>query len=86
MRQTEPTRAPGPSEAVARPKLRRDPGLTALPPARLSPTGVLALQRSAGNRAVGRMLARCSGATCNCGGRCHGDHDPPDEEQARRQP
>jgi hypothetical protein len=31
---------------------------------------ILGLQRAAGNRAVGRMLARCPG----CGGTCGGKH------------
>jgi hypothetical protein len=38
-----------------------------------SPRGshlILGLQRAAGNRAVGRMLARCPG----CGGTCGGGH------------
>jgi outer membrane protein OmpA-like peptidoglycan-associated protein len=41
---------------------------------------LLALQRAAGNRAVGRILARCAGG-CRCGGRCLqdellGEHEP----------
>lgn len=55
-----------------------------------SSTAVLALQRAAGNRAVGAMLARrgtralarCEGA-CACGGRCQNDEELL-EEGARR--
>jgi hypothetical protein len=35
--------------------------------------GVLALQRSAGNRATRTLIARCSGGVCHCGGRCKQD-------------
>jgi hypothetical protein len=38
-----------------------------------SAAGVLALQRSLGNRAVTTLLARCSGGVCRCGGRCQQD-------------
>jgi hypothetical protein len=31
---------------------------------------VVQLQRAAGNRAVGRMLARCGAGGCSCGGAC----------------
>jgi hypothetical protein len=35
---------------------------------------ILGLQRAAGNRAVGRMLARCGAGGCTCGGACGGGH------------
>jgi hypothetical protein len=35
---------------------------------------ILGLQRVAGNRAVGRMLARCGAGGCTCGGACGGGH------------
>jgi hypothetical protein len=38
-----------------------------------SVAGVLALQRSAGNRATRTLIARCSGGVCHCGGRCKQD-------------
>ena len=38
-----------------------------------SVAGVLALQRSAGNRATRTLIARCSGGVCHCGGRCQQD-------------
>lgn len=31
---------------------------------------VIALQRTAGNRAVAQMLQRCAGGACGCGGDC----------------
>jgi hypothetical protein len=45
-------------------------------PAARSTNAVLQLQRVAGNRAVGRMLARCGAGGCTCGGACGGGgHD-----------
>jgi hypothetical protein len=44
-------------------------------PASRSPHAVLQLQRAVGNRAVGRMLARCGAGGCTCGGACGGGHD-----------
>jgi hypothetical protein len=35
--------------------------------------GVLALQRSVGNRATRTLIARCGGGVCHCGGRCKQD-------------
>jgi hypothetical protein len=44
-------------------------------PVSRSTHAVLQLQRAAGNRAVGRMLARCGAGGCTCGGACGGGHD-----------
>ena len=50
---------------------RRSASLAAGP---LGPAaGMLALQRSAGNRAARTLVARCSGGVCHCGGRCKQD-------------
>jgi hypothetical protein len=45
-----------------------------LVPASVGPAAhALALQRSVGNRAATRLLARCGGGVCHCGGRCQQD-------------
>ena len=36
---------------------------------------VIQLQRAVGNRAVGRMLARCGAGGCTCGGACKQDDE-----------
>ena len=42
-------------------------------------SAVLALQRSAGNRATVRALQRCGGGKCTCGGKCGGGKAPEEE-------
>jgi hypothetical protein len=45
--------------------------------------GVLALQRSVGNRATTTLIARCSGGVCRCGGRCQQDEQLEDPRLGR---
>jgi hypothetical protein len=73
-------RAPATSERTAAPGPARPlPDLHATLSAGGAPA-VLALQRTAGNRAVGallraRLLARCGAGGCTCGGRCRGHEE-----------
>jgi hypothetical protein len=48
-----------------------------------SVTGMLALQRTAGNRATRTLIARCSGGVCHCGGRCQQDEQLEDPRLGR---
>jgi hypothetical protein len=50
-------------------------GAQTAPPVARSPHAVLQLQRAVGNRAVGRMLARCGAGGCTCGGACKQDDE-----------
>jgi hypothetical protein len=60
--------------AVAAPERTRPAAdVTRAAPARRSSATVLGLQQAAGNRAVGRVLARCGAGGCSCGGRCADD-------------
>jgi hypothetical protein len=45
--------------------------------------GMLALQRSVGNRATRTLIARCSGGVCRCGGRCQQDEQLEDPRLGR---
>jgi outer membrane protein OmpA-like peptidoglycan-associated protein len=52
--------------------------------ARGSATSLLQLQRTAGNRAVGALLARCGSGRCRCGGACR--TNGPEEEASHGRP
>jgi hypothetical protein len=69
-------------EQTAPERLARRP--TPLVPGSLGPVAsVLALQRSAGNRAARTLVARCSGGVCRCGGRCQQDEQLEDPRLGR---
>jgi hypothetical protein len=69
-------------EQAAPERLARRPA-PLVPGSRGAAAGMLALQRTVGNRAATRLLARCSGGVCHCGGRCQEDEPLEDPSLGR---